>query len=53
MRSRVPVGQGQVPGLSSYAEGQADGAETVTLAAAQMPQHTHPVKARPVGARPA
>jgi microcystin-dependent protein len=33
------------PGLSSYAEGQAGGAETVTLAAAQMPGHTHPVKA--------
>jgi len=45
MRSRVPVGQGQGPGLSSYAEGQAGGAETVTLAAAQMPGHTHPVKA--------
>jgi microcystin-dependent protein len=45
MRSRVPVGQGQGPGLSSYAEGQAGGAETVTLTAAQMPGHTHPVKA--------
>jgi microcystin-dependent protein len=45
MRSRVPAGQGQGPGLSSYAEGQAGGAETVTLAAAQMPGHTHPVKA--------
>ena len=45
MRSRVPVGQGQGPGLSSYAEGQAGGAETVTLAATQMPGHTHPVKA--------
>lgn len=45
MQSRVPVGQGQGPGLSSYAEGQAGGAETVTLAAAQMPGHTHPVKA--------
>jgi microcystin-dependent protein len=45
LRSRVPVGQGQGPGLSSYAEGQAGGAETVTLVAAQMPGHTHPVKA--------
>ncbi len=45
MRSRVPACQGQGPGLSSYAEGQAGGAETVTLAAAQMPGHTHPVKA--------
>ncbi len=45
LRSRVPVCQGQGPGLSSYAEGQAGGAETVTLAATQMPGHTHPVKA--------
>ena len=45
LRSRVPVHQGQGPGLSSYAEGQAGGMETVTLAAAQMPQHTHPVTA--------
>jgi microcystin-dependent protein len=45
LRSRVPVGQGQGPGLSSYAQGQAGGAETVTLTAAQMPGHVHPVKA--------
>jgi microcystin-dependent protein len=45
LRSRVPVHQGQGPGLSPYAEGQASGTETVTLAAAQMPQHTHPVNA--------
>jgi microcystin-dependent protein len=45
LRSRVPVHQGQGPGLSPYAEGQAGGTETVTLAAAQMPGHTHPVTA--------
>jgi microcystin-dependent protein len=45
MQSRVPVCQGQGPGLSPYAEGQAGGAETVTLAVTQMPGHTHPVKA--------
>ena len=45
LRSRVPVGQGQGPGLSAYAEGQAGGAETVTLTATQMPGHTHPVRA--------
>ena len=45
MQSRVPVCQGQGPGLSSYAEGQAGGAETVALVAAQMPGHAHPVKA--------
>jgi microcystin-dependent protein len=45
LRSRVPVSQGQGDGLSSYAEGQAGGTETVTLAAAQMPAHTHAVSA--------
>jgi microcystin-dependent protein len=45
LRSRVPVHQGQGPGLSPYAAGQAGGTETVTLAAADMPQHTHPVQA--------
>ncbi len=45
LQSRVPIHQGQGAGLSSYAEGQAGGTETVTLAVAQMPGHTHPVKA--------
>jgi microcystin-dependent protein len=45
MRSRVPVGQGQGEGLSPYVEGQAGGTETVTLAATQMPAHTHSVNA--------
>jgi microcystin-dependent protein len=45
LRSRVPISQGQGDGLSSYAEGQAGGTETVTLAAAQMPAHTHSVNA--------
>ncbi len=45
LRSRVTVSQGQGEGLSSYAQGQAGGTETVTLAAAQMPAHTHSVNA--------
>ena len=45
LQSRVPLHQGQGAGLSAYAQGQVGGAETVTLAAAQMPGHTHPVKA--------
>lgn len=45
LRSRVPIHQGQGAGLSSYVRGQAGGAEAVTLAAAQMPEHTHSVKA--------
>ena len=45
LRSRVPVSLGQGEGLSSYAEGQAGGTETVTLGSAQMPAHTHAVSA--------
>ena len=45
LRSRVPVSLGQGEGLSSYAEGQAGGTETVTLGPAQMPAHTHAVSA--------
>lgn len=42
LRGRVPVGQGQGPGLSSYALGQQAGTETVTLTVNQMPMHNHP-----------
>jgi microcystin-dependent protein len=45
LQSRVPIHQGQGAGLLSYVAGQAGGTETVTLAAAQMPEHTHSVKA--------
>jgi microcystin-dependent protein len=41
LRGRVPIHQGQGPGLSSYAMGQMSGTETVTLTSAQMAQHTH------------
>jgi microcystin-dependent protein len=45
LQSRVPIGQGHGAGLSSYVVGQAGGSETVRLTAAQMPAHTHSVKA--------
>jgi microcystin-dependent protein len=45
LQSRVPIHQGQGTGLSPYGQGQAGGTETVSLAAAQMPGHTHLVKA--------
>ena len=45
LQSRVPINYGHGAGLSSYVVGQAGGAETVKLSAAQMPAHTHPVKA--------
>lgn len=41
LRARAPVNVGQGPGLSSYVLGQTAGAETTTLAAAQLPAHTH------------
>ena len=41
LRGRVPIGQGQGPGLSSYELGEKGGQEAVTLTAAQMPAHNH------------
>lgn len=45
LRGRVPVGQGQGPGLSSYTLGQQSGSETVTLTSQQMPSHNHLINA--------
>jgi microcystin-dependent protein len=41
LAGRVPVGQGQSPGTSSYTLGQTAGTEQVTLTTAQMPMHNH------------
>lgn len=41
LRGRLPVHQGQGPGLSPYVIGQVAGTETVTLLPQQMPAHTH------------
>lgn len=41
LQGRVPVDQGQLPGGSNYAMGQASGTEAVTLLTTQMPVHTH------------
>jgi microcystin-dependent protein len=38
---RVPLCQGQGPGLSNYTIGQPGGLETVTLTTGQLPSHTH------------
>jgi microcystin-dependent protein len=38
---RVPLCQGQGPGLSNYVMGQLGGPETVTLTTSQLPSHTH------------
>src|SRR3977135_1047673 len=43
LRGRVPVGQGQGPGLSNYSLGQVAGAENLFLSIAQLPSHTHAI----------
>jgi microcystin-dependent protein len=45
LRSRVPVHQGQGPGLSNYVIGEEGGAENVTLLTSQIPSHTHAAQA--------
>ncbi len=43
LRGRIPIGQGQGPGLSDRTIGEQGGTPTVTVAAAAMPFHTHGV----------
>jgi microcystin-dependent protein len=45
MRGRLPMHQGSGPGLSSRQMGELGGAETVTLSSAQMPSHSHALRA--------
>lgn len=45
LRGRVPVGQGQGPGLSNRQIGEQAGVENVTLTAQQMPAHNHAAQA--------
>ena len=45
LRGRVPVHQGTGPGLSTRTIGERGGTETVTLTVAQMPAHTHALRA--------
>lgn len=61
MRGRIPVGQGQGPGLSNYNIGEAIGSESITLSLSEMPMHNHMMMASsitgdqtaPVGHMPA
>ncbi|MEA9554409.1 tail fiber protein [Xanthomonas nasturtii] len=41
LRGRVPIHQGQGPGLSNYVIAQRAGTETVALTQLQLPAHTH------------
>jgi microcystin-dependent protein len=45
LRGRVPIHQGTGSGLSTRTLGEASGAETVTLTAAQIPVHNHALAA--------
>lgn len=45
LRSRVPLSQGQGPGLSTYTMGETGGTEEVTLSTGQIPAHQHALNA--------
>ena len=45
LRSRVPVGKGQGPGLPNYSQGQQGGSTTNTLTISNLPAHSHSVNA--------
>lgn len=44
MRSRVPMGAGQAPGLSETRLGEAKGSEQTTLLISNLPMHSHQVR---------
>lgn len=45
LRGRLPVGQGNGPGLTPRVLGQAFGSESVTLLSSQIPSHSHALMA--------
>lgn len=45
LRGRLPIHQGTGPGLSQRLIGSKGGSEEVTVTAAQLPVHTHPLQA--------
>lgn len=53
LRGRIPINQGQGPGLSNYVMGQKAGTESVTLTTAQIPSHSHVITAASSGTRSA
>ncbi len=44
LRGRVPIHQGQGPGLTNKVIGQNGGSETITLTVPQLPVHTHAIQ---------
>lgn len=49
LRGRVPIGQGNAPGLSPYRQGDKGGEERVYLTTKQMPAHGHGVMGAKAG----
>ncbi|PKB17722.1 phage tail protein [Flavobacterium sp. 5] len=45
LQGRMPIGQGQGPGLSNYVMGQEAGTENVTILTSNMPAHVHTLTA--------
>lgn len=45
LRGRIPVGQGQGPGMTDYVMGDKFGVENVTLNSQQIPTHNHTLRA--------
>ncbi|MCU0434824.1 MAG: tail fiber protein [Bacteroidia bacterium] len=41
LQGRVPIGQGDAPGLGSYTVGEAAGAPTATMTTSNIPSHLH------------
>jgi microcystin-dependent protein len=48
LQGMVPVGQGTLPGGSTYDMGEAAGSETVTITQSTMPNHSHSLSATTV-----
>lgn len=44
LQGRVPIGQGQGPGLPDYTMGEAAGTPSVTLLSSNLPPHVHPAQ---------
>lgn len=50
LQGRIPIGQGQGPGLSNYVLGQPGGSENVTILLSNLPNHPHSLNASPTAA---
>src|SRR5882762_859948 len=50
LQGRIPIGQGQGPGLEDYVLGQIDGVESIVLTLPELPAHNHSIKGSPLAA---